>query len=282
MDDLNTLATLLTKPEPSSEAITRSRERLQDRARGRARRRIGWLVPGLGLATAAAAAVAVIATGVVTPAGAPASGREVLLMAAASAERTPQGSGTYWHVEREWSNVEIPRVESWTGRDGRRWTKGEPGDSPDVVVPARTTLMLKGAEVSFEDLERLPADPEALKARIAEIKGPDSDMSESEQRDDSLFPLMALISELPTPPEVRSAAFRALAATPGVENTGAVEGGQELLIPGSEEGDETKLVVDPETAQVSRTNFLITAEGGVASSNGFIRVTTGWTDQPPQ
>lgn len=98
----------------------------------------------------------------------------------------------------------------------------------------------------------------------------------------TLFPLMALISELPTPPEVRSAAFRALAATPGVENTGAVEGGQELLIPGSEEGDETKLVVDPETAQVSRTNFLITAEGGVASSNGFIRVTTGWTDQPPQ
>ncbi|MEV7908283.1 CU044_5270 family protein, partial [Streptomyces anulatus] len=255
MDDLNTLATLLAKPEPSPEAINRSRGRLQERIRGRARRRIGWLVPGLGLATAAAAAVAVIATGVTTPA-APVSGRDVLLMAAASAERTPQGSGTYWHVRSEWSGSDIPPMESWTRRDGRRWTKGEPGDPPGAVVPSSNSLSLKGAEVSFEDLERLPTDPEALKTWIVERRGNADDMSLSEQRGDPLLPLITLISELPTPPEVRSTAFRALATTPGVKGTGPVEGGQELLIPDPDGGREIKMVVDPETARVTRTNVL--------------------------
>ncbi|ACZ83880.1 CU044_5270 family protein [Streptosporangium roseum] len=282
MDDLDTLATLLTKSEPSTEAITRSRSRLQDRIRGRARRRIGWLMPGVGLATAAAAVVAVIATGVTTPAVAPVSGREVLLMAAAGAERTPQGSGTYWYVRSEWSDPEIPAMESWTMRDGRRWTKGEPGDPPGVAVPASLSLNLKGAEVSFEDLEGLPTDPEALKAWITERKGRANDMSRSEQRGDPLFPLLSLISELPTPSEVRSAAFRALATTPGVESGGAVEGGQELLIPDPDGGREIKLVVDPETARVTRTNVLLAGDGSTASTDEFISVTTDWTDQPPR
>ncbi|MFI6797144.1 CU044_5270 family protein [Streptosporangium canum] len=282
MDDLDTLATLLTKPEPSTEAITRSRNRLQDRIRGRARRRIGWLVPGVGLATAAAAVVAVIATGVTTPAGVSISGREVLLMAAASAERTPQGSGTYWYVRSEWSNSETPAMESWTRRDGRRWTKGEPGDPPGVAVPASFSLRLKGAEVSFEDLEGLPTDSEALKARITERKGRADDMSRSEQLGDPLLSLLSLISALPTPSEVRSAAFRALAATPGVESRGAVEGGQELLIPNPDGESPIKLVVDPETARVTRTNLLLTGDGNVASTDEFISVTTNWTDQPPR
>ncbi|GAA4182242.1 hypothetical protein GCM10022252_07810 [Streptosporangium oxazolinicum] len=134
MDDLKALATLPAKPEPPAEAITRSRGRLQDRMRGRVRRRIGWLVPALTLATAVAAVVAVLATGVITLAGAPISGREVLLMAAASAERTPQSSGTYWHVKRETPDGDSSRRESWITRDGRRWSIGDPGDPPDVVV----------------------------------------------------------------------------------------------------------------------------------------------------
>jgi hypothetical protein len=282
MDDLNAIATLLTKPEPPAEAVTRSRGRLQDRMRGRARRRIGWLLPALTLATAAAAAVAMLVAGVITPAGAPASGREVLLMAAVSAERTPQGSGTYWYVTREMRDVDIPRQESWTTRDGRRWSKGEPGDPPGVVVPDPDPLMLKGAEVSIEDLEKLPADPEALKVRLVGLQGRDSAMTASEQRGDPLFSLITLISELPTPPEVRSAAFRALATMPGVESTGAVEGGHELRFPYPDTTWEVKLVVDPETARVTRTNSLSGNDGSVLLSAGFIRVTTGWTDQPPR
>ncbi|GGP85151.1 CU044_5270 family protein [Streptosporangium pseudovulgare] len=283
-DDLTPIATLLARPEPPAEAITRSRGRLQARMRGRAPRRTGWLKPGFGLATvaAAAAAVAVLATGVTTPADTPATGREILLMAAVSAEHAPQDSGTYWHVTRKWPWPDIPPEESWTTRDGRRWSKGEPGDPPGAVVPDSTSFMLKGAKVSFEDLERLPADPEALKTRLAELPGRDDDMALSEQRGDPTRPLITLISELPTPPEVRSAAFRALAATPGVRDAGAMEDGRKLLIPDPDGEKEITLVVDPETARVTRTDQLMGDNGSVGWAEGLISLTTGWTDELPQ
>ncbi|MFF0864667.1 CU044_5270 family protein [Nonomuraea sp. NPDC003560] len=282
MDDLKELATLLAKPEPAAEAMARSRSRLQDRARGRThRRRTGWLAPALALA-AAAAAVTVLATGAITPAGTPASGKEVLLMAAASAERTPEGAGRYWHVTREYRGVDIPTRESWTTRDGRRWSRGRPDAPAGVVVPDPNPLRLKGAEVSIEELEGLPTEPAALTSRIAALPGLPSAMSSSEQRGDPLFSLVALISELPAPPEVRSAAFRALAATPGVENAGEVEDGQELRFPNPDGGPEIRMVVDPESARVIRTNYLYGGDGGLSWGRDFVWVTATWTDQPPR
>lgn len=142
-------------------------------------------------------------------------------------------------------------------------------------------LSLKGAKVSFEDLERLPTDPEALKAWIAERKGNENDMSASEIRGEPTFTLLALITELPAPAEVRSAAFRALAATPGVENAGAVEGGQQLRLLNPDGDKSIELVVDPEKARVTRANLVLAGDGGLAWSDEFISVTTEWTDQLP-
>lgn len=284
MNDLEEIATLLAEPEPSAGAIARGRDRLQRRTRaGRARRRVGWFVPGVALVAAGAAAAVVFATGAPTNDGAPVTGKEVLLMAAVSAERTPQSSGTYWHVTRQGFKSDNPPMESWTRRDGKRWTKGVPGDPPDAVIPAPAwkTLSLKGAKVSFEDLERLPTDPEALKAWIAERKGNENDMFESEIRGDPTFTLLALITGLPAPAEVRSAAFRALAATPGIENAGAVEGGQQLRFPDSDDGKDIELVVDPEKARVTRANLVVGDDGDVAWNDNFISVTTEWTDQLP-
>ncbi|MEV4098292.1 CU044_5270 family protein [Streptosporangium saharense] len=287
MDDLDSIATLLAKPEPSREVLLRSRGRLEARMAGRGRRRTGWLVPVVALATAAAAVVAVITMGSATPTAPTVpsgdlSGRDVLLMAAVSAEHTPQGSGTYWHVLSSHETPDMPSMESWTSRDGRRWTRGMEMDPPEAVMPDPRPLMLKGAEVSFEDLETLPTDPEALRTWIVERKGNPDNMSRSEQRGEPLFPLISLITELPTPPEVRSAAFRALATTPGVRNTGAVEGGQELVIPDPDDEWETRLVVDPETAQVKRTNFLLGGDGSLMWSKGSISLTTEWTNQLPR
>ncbi|MFC7587877.1 CU044_5270 family protein [Nonomuraea antimicrobica] len=262
MDDLNAVATLLTKPEPSAEAIIRSRGRLQDRmTRGRALRRRGRLLPVLGMAVAGAAAVAVIATSVAPPAGAPVSGREVLLMAAASAEQIPQGTGTYWHVTRTFEGPDGPQAqESWTTRDGDRWSRNKPNVTPDAVVETPAPFRLMGAEIGLEELEGLPSDPEELKERIAGLPRQDSAMILADQQGEPVSPLITLITELPTPAQVRSAAFEALAATPGVKNAGPVEGGQELLIPLT--GDlEIRMVVDPETARVTRANVLLTAEG---------------------
>ncbi|MEZ7125070.1 hypothetical protein ACBR40_07015 [Nonomuraea sp. AD125B] len=81
---------------------------------------------------------------------------------------------------------------------------------------------------------------------------------------------------------MRSAAFRALAELPGVRRLGAVEGGEELLIQSGRH--ERRLVVDPETSQVIRTNWLPTATGGSMGMNSgfFIKLTTGWTDELPR
>lgn len=285
MNDLEEVATLLAKPEPSAEAFARSRDRLQQKMRaGRARRRVGWIMPGVALVVAGAAAAVVFATGAPTIDGAPVTGKQVLLMAAVSAERMPQGSGTYWHVTLRLSNSDMPLRESWTRRDGKLWTKGEPGDPLDAVVPAPAwkTLSLKGAKVSFEDLQKLPTDPEALKAWITERKGNSDSMFLSEIRGNPTYPLLALITELPAPAKVRSAAFRALAATPGVENAGAVEDGQQLRFPdpnGTKKSIE--LVVDPEKAQVTRANLVRAGDGDVLFGNQFISVTAEWTDQLP-
>ncbi|MEW9548801.1 CU044_5270 family protein [Nonomuraea sp. NPDC050783] len=291
MNDLDEIAALLAKPQPSAAAAERSRAHLLRRARGAGHGRRRWFVPGAALvatAAATAAAAVVIATGTSSGDGAPVAGgritgKDVLLMAAASAERAPQDSGTYWHVTIRYQPADIPPIESWTRRDGKRWTRNEPQDPPAAVVATRNTLRLKGAEVSFEELEKLPTEPEALKAWLVEREGVESGMLESEKRGDPTYSLIALITELPAPAEVRAAAFEALAATPGVENEGPVEGGQHLRLPGpGDNGRPIELVVDPAAARVTRANLVLGADGGSAMSNGYISVETEWTDRLPR
>ncbi|MEU4540421.1 hypothetical protein AB0G15_36835 [Streptosporangium sp. NPDC023825] len=244
--------------------------------------RHGRLLPVLGMAVAAAAAVAVIVTNLVPPAATPLSGRDVLLMAAASAEHIPQGTGTYWHITRTFQGPDGPQMqESWTTRDGHRWSRNEPYAAPGAVVEDPAPFRLMGAEIGFEELEGLPSDPEKLKERIAGLPRNDSAMFPADRQGELVSPLITLITELPTPAQVRSAAFEALAATPGVKNAGPVEGGQELLI--SLSGSlEIKMVVDPEAARVVRANILLTAEGGGTISDSYTSVTTEWTDELPR
>ena len=84
-----------------------------------------------------------------------------------------------------------------------------------------------------------------------------------------LVALLINSPNVPAPPAVRAAAFEALAVLPGVTSIGAVQGGQELLIPVQPPAasqfpggkvpagaSQERLVIDPATAQVySYTNF---------------------------
>ncbi len=155
-----------------------------------------------------------------------------------------------------------------------------PGDRPGVVKEPSGTFWLgpagSGAEVSMEDLEALPTDPEALRQKVTSMQQGDP----ADEPDVAVLPLTSLIAELPAPAEVRSAAFRALAELPGVRRLGAVGGGEELLIQSGRH--ERRLVVDPETSQVILTNYLPTATGGSMGTNRFIKLTTGWTDDLPR
>ena len=258
----------------------------------RSRRPLTMRITGLAAAAAVAATAVVIVNGqAATPVKPPASAgdvlpltsaRNILLVAAASAERTPQGSGTYWHIKRESEDGRHVWGESWTTRDGQRWSRGEPGNGPGVVKEPSGTFWLgpadSGAEVSMEDLEALPTDPGALRQKVTSMQKGDP----ADELDVAVLPLTSLIAELPAPAEVRSAAFRALAELPGVQRLGAVGGGEELLIQSGKH--ERRLVIDPETSQVIRTSWLPTATGGSMGTNRglFIKLTTGWTDELPR
>jgi hypothetical protein len=89
--------------------------------------------------------------------------------------------------------------------------------------------------------------------------------------------LISLVSTLPAPPEVRAAAFRAIAAYPGVESLGAVPGGQGLRLP-----EDGRLVVDPSTGLVSGTSVWVSGDGGVVTDpKSTTRINAEWTDTPP-
>jgi hypothetical protein len=283
------------------------------------------------LATVAAASVAVVvgASGsgrsgndAVTPAVSPLSGRQVLLAAATTAERKPVGSGAYWYVKTVTAGDKGGRPfqwESWTRHDGQTWFRGEKTGGKVVKEALPTSFMLGGPEVSFERLQKLPTEPDALTASIAHgVQHGDvrtgAGRPDAAMRKHMVFDgLISLVSSLPAPPKVRAAAFRAIASYPNVENLGPVKGGQGLRFPLSparpttpapspstedqfqfakdqalkaqaERGrsDDARLVIDLATSQIRETNFFVTADGAEAIAPDGATLVTGWTDVLPK
>jgi hypothetical protein len=148
---------------------------------------------------------------------------------------------------------------------------------------------LGGPDVSFEQLQNLPTKPDALKAWIADALK-HSDVRTSAGRPDATMQkqfvfngLISLVSQLPAPPKVRAAAFRAIASYPNVKSIGKVKGGgQGLLI--SLLGTQARLVVDPATSRVRDTNFFVTADGAVVSipGTGGGTIVAEWTNLLPK
>ncbi|MCO5971520.1 CU044_5270 family protein [Actinoallomurus soli] len=252
-EELTMLATALAAPEPSEEAADRSRHRLQNTMRGGPvrRRRTGRLAGGLGLTAATAATAILVSTTGTTHTAHPnsppstaersLSARQILLAAATTAEKAPATSGAYWYVkqeERDGANAEPTVAERWTRHDGEIWrrdlkTEGE--IFHEGVLPGRPKARpfdLGTDFVSFQQIQRLPTDPDRLKAWLADSAA-HSDMRTSagrltaeEQRLEAFESLVMLLSTLPAPPKVRAAAFRALASYPNVKVAGRANGGQ--------------------------------------------------------
>ncbi|WP_433475091.1 hypothetical protein ACQPZP_41565 [Spirillospora sp. CA-142024] len=141
--------------------------------------------------------------------------------------------------------------------------------------------------MSFEQLQKPPAEPEALKAWITDAlkRG---DVRTSAGRPDArtqerlVFDgLVSLVSQPPSPPKVRAAAFRAIASHPNVKSLGPVKGGQGLSISfGGEK--EANLVLDPKTSRITDTDFFVSADGASVSAPGGAVIAARWTDLPPQ
>jgi hypothetical protein len=296
-DDLRALATLLAAPEPSDATIGRGRGQLVEAIRTPARRRraaargrgsrrsAGWLAGGLGVAAAATAAVVLSIGGTTAvPRGNPPvtggasaarqEGQRILLAAAVSAAAQP--SGTYWHfTEKTTMAGESQTDQEWVARDTRYWS-AQPacGTIPAGAVaqgPGYGGFAYKrgGYLLTYQQTEHLPTNPAALTAWFARYTPPasttDSWIAAS---------LIALEWLVPTPPLVRAAAFRALAALPIVTGLGPVPGGQGLLInqPNADGGRE-ELVIDPATALI-RSDSTSKATTTIEAAN--------WTNHLPR
>jgi hypothetical protein len=125
--------------------------------------------------------------------------------------------------------------------------------------------------ISFAQLQRLPTNPAALKARLtaltrshAVLVGPAA-VFES---------LINLVTGLPAPPQVRAAAFRVLATLPIVTKAVTVNGRPGLQMSTGKFSflRYVTLVVDPATSQIQA---VVNAEGGSMS------ITAGWVNRVP-
>ncbi|MEU4251071.1 CU044_5270 family protein [Amycolatopsis sp. NPDC026612] len=289
MNDLQTLRATLIPAGPAQDVVDRSRHRLQNRMLAAPRRRVRPYAIGAGLVAAAAAAAVVVATLPGAPAEGPppqavapvVTGQQVLLAAATLAEHAPAGTGNYWYIK----TVSDKGVyEYWFNADGHMWFRGE--KTKGRVQPlGRFPLRLAAIEVTFEQLRTLPADPAALRDWLvnaiahSDTRTSAGPLTASERERELLLSMVSLVSTLPAPPAVRAAAFRSIAAYPGVKDLGPVPGGHGFLLP-----DDYRLVVDPSTGRINRTSMYVAPDGAiyqVADPQGA-QVSADWTDSLPK
>ncbi|HEV2376024.1 MAG TPA: CU044_5270 family protein [Streptosporangiaceae bacterium] len=236
------------------------------------------------------------------------SAQQVLLTAAAIAAATqPDGHGSYWYVKQTWSQPGSHETdESWTRRysgyewlwagkktNGRviklpmppvwglvgdpaffgQWLNGPPIKVRPQKLPS-AGFRLPG-QLTFGQLQKLPANPEALKARIIAINRAYERLPDP-QYVAVFLSLTSLVAEFPVPPQVRAAAFRAMASLPNVTSLGPVNGGQGLRL--SLGGSHyATLVVNTTTSQVSD----ILSVSGVAQGGGQRTITAQWVNRVP-
>ncbi|MVZ99085.1 hypothetical protein F8568_001510 [Actinomadura sp. LD22] len=178
-------------------------------------------------------------------------------------------------------------LESWTGRDGRVWWKGGKTKGKVVKLTLPAPFRLGGPGVGFEQLQKLPAKPDALKAWItASLKSSNVRTSAGRPdaaQDESVFDgLLSLVAQLSAPQKVRAAAFRALASYPNVKNIGAVKGGLGLSIAFGGGKKAANLVVDPKTSRITDTDFFVSADGAEVTVPGGATIAAEWTNLPPK
>ncbi|SEF30247.1 hypothetical protein SAMN05421837_105104 [Amycolatopsis pretoriensis] len=278
MNDLENLRTALLPDEPSQDVVDRSRHRLQNRMLGR-RRRVRPLAIGAGLVAAAAAVAAVVATlpspppprqAVVLPVE---TGPAVLLAAARVAEHAQVGTGKYWHTT---TKVGKTTWEYWTTADGQEWYRDENHGGELRPLPQARPIRINGDDdVTLSTILSLPPDPAALRTWLTDGLSRHG-LPANQLGFAVLGGLIDLVSTVPSPPAVRAAAFRAIAAYPGV--TGLPDG-KSVRLPGG-----GRLVVDPATGQVDSSSVFLDWNGKPATNaNGDTYAVSGeWTDDLPK
>ncbi|MFC4113794.1 hypothetical protein [Nonomuraea zeae] len=256
MDEMERVRELFGPSRPDPRARARVWRRMAARRR---RRRLSWLaVPVM------AAALAVAFVAYQPPASPPqqVSARSLLLSAATTAAAGPAAEGTYWHVKKLRDGART--IELWATRDGRAWTAE---DGRVTRVKGRSPFSMAGRDLTFEQIEGLPTEPAALRARVAAMLPQDSPGLLADA-------LSGLLWNKPSPPAVRAAAFRALADLPEVRYLGESLPGEAFsyVLP---DGSQRTIIIDPATSQV------LSSTDGRPSERTERVLAAGWTDKGP-
>ncbi|GAA3130581.1 CU044_5270 family protein [Streptosporangium carneum] len=231
------------------------------------------------------------------------------------------GSNRYWVEEQR-------LAETWTSPDGRTWSgfrrlgtrpksaadekawrrDGSPATwnrtadgrtvslstAPEkgrvVAVKEQVAFLLAEQKLSYEELQRLPADPAGLKAWITKAtrvaKVPDDAVDGY-----VAGALASLLHEVPVPKEVRAAAYEALLTVPGVRPLGRIKDsrgrpGDGLFLDRQRKDSvavTTRLVVDADTRLLLEESLKTTIDGRPFPNKTWTTTTlhVGWTDDEP-
>lgn len=231
-------------------------------------------------------------------------------------EEWTKRSGQSWWGRREWVEPETSEDEAAWRRDGSpsKWCMGYTDTEPPKPICLHTAPgtafltrdyhafeVVEGRELTFGQLQRLPEDPDRLRAWVVDAVKDDLDPSASTDIVEvNVAEILAnLLVDVPVPPGVRAAAYRALADMPNVESTGPtqdelgrdgvgiqIETGAVAHIsvggarPIRDAGELTlELIIDPDTSYVlsRQTSF-----GKRPDLNaGTLILEVGWTDEKP-
>ena len=199
--------------------------------------------------------------------------------------------GRTWIGHRELAARPLD-MEAWH-RDGSptEWAKGpdggvystSPGESMFFQNKKKHRLYWSAMPMTLKEIEALPTDPEALKKRALEAIRKDDGVGPAE---DSLpRTLASLLYELPTSPQVRSAAYQALATLPAVRVEGPTtdpRGRPGIAVTFLIQGDRTppiRLIIDPNTSKV--LTFEVAAMPQQKGDRVNVVLESGWTDTKP-
>lgn len=294
MKELEMVAELLAKPEPSAATVAAGRRRLQREAEARRPRRI-LVFGGLGGLTALVAggvAAVVLASGGGRVVPAEQNATSILLAAAERAETTPPQSGRYWYIDLDFrmrQDLDRPARnmggETWRTVDGRTWVRSKNGPRK-LMRLKKSKFSLCDKEVTYQQILDLPTEPDALRAEVgrAMLHNDDGPVPVEEQGQFLTSCMISLITGTPAPPRIRAAAFRSLAGMPqtrrlGVMKDGAGRPGTALLITNGDTRD--RLIIDTASATVLESERVIDhPRHGRLVQTTTVRAAR-WTDVPP-
>ncbi|MFC5827878.1 hypothetical protein [Nonomuraea insulae] len=215
--------------------------------------------------------------------------------------------GTSWFGFREAGAYPKSAADqkAWR-RDGSpaKWTRTADGQvvklstKPDKgrfgQARGENTFRLGWQKLTYEEVQRLPADPSALKSWLAKAAQV-SRIPQNRVDDNVTGTLPELLHSLPAPKEVRAAAYQALLTMPGVHSRGTAKDGvgrtgSAVSIEYPDDvrkdktyGNRTDLIVDTGTMLLLSTSHTATINGKVFPNKTMTQtlLQAGWTDAAP-